>query len=371
MKVLLVAWKSLVEICREIQLLVLTVALPLVFLVITALTYNNDLLSTYQLVIRDPNGQAGIYQTAIENLVYPDGRAVFEVASSSQGDGVASDADLLQEHKATAVVNFRSSGEDIPDGVTIYGDALSTQYYRASALLENALIETAGKTAGYPQTVVFVDQSLAAQELESEFDLYAPGMITFGLLMIIPQTAMLVGREVRWGTLQRLSLTRLGAGKLLVGISLAQMVVAVLQVVIVVVSAVWMGFNQRGSLWLAILVGLVMSFSAIGQGLLVACFVQDDSQAANLGSTFAMVQVFLSGAFYQLPPLTVTSVAGHQIDAFDIFPATHGLRALQQVLSYGDSWREITFRLGVTLALSGLYFIVGVVVFRRLKMKGG
>ena len=116
------------------------------------------------------------------------------------------------------------------------------------------------------------------------------------------------------------------------------------------------------------LVGLALSFSAIGQGLLVACFVQDDSQAANLGSTFAMVQVFLSGAFYQLPPLTVFSLAGHQMDVFDIFPATHGFRALQQVLSYGDGLQEIAFRLGAILVLSISYFLVGVVVFRRLKM---
>lgn len=370
MKVLLVAWKSLVEMCREIQLLALTVALPLVFLVITALTYNNDLLNTYRVVIRDPHEQAGIYRVAIESLVYPDGRAVFEVTPHSLVDQGVSDADLLQTHKATVVVTFRSWGEGALDRVTIYGDALSTRFYRASSLLENMLIETAAKTVGYPPAVVFLDQSLAAQEPETEFDLYTPGMITFGLLMIIPQTAMLVGREVRWRTLQRLSLTGLSARELLGGISLAQMVVAALQVVIVVVAAVWMGFNQRGALALAILVGLALSFSAIGQGLLVACFVQDDSQAANLGSTFAMVQVFLSGSFYQLPPLTVFSMAGHQMDAFDIFPATHGFRALQQVLSYGDGWQEIAFRLGATLVLSGLYFLVGVVVFWRLKMKG-
>ena len=72
-----------------------------------------------------------------------------------------------------------------------------------------------------------------------------------------------------------------------------------------------------------------------GQGLVVACFVENDSQAANVGSTVSMLQVFLSGAFYQLSPLTMFVVAGHQIDLFDIFPATHGLLALQQVLVYG------------------------------------
>jgi ABC-2 type transport system permease protein len=147
------------------------------------------------------------------------------------------------------------------------------------------------------------------------------------------------------------------------------MVVAAAQVVIVTLAAVAMGFNNQGSLGLAILVGLAVSASAIGQGLLVACFVQDDSQAANVASTFSMIQVFLSGSFYQLPPLTVFTLAGHQIDVFDIFPATHGFRALQQVLTYGDGFQEISFRLAATLGLSLVYFAVGVVVFQRVKMR--
>ena len=135
-------------------------------------------------------------------------------------------------------------------------------------------------------------------------------------------------------------------------------------------AALAMGFNNQGSLGLAILVGLAVSASAIGQGLLVACFVQDDSQAANVGSTFSMIQVFVSGSFFQLPPLTIFSLAGHQIDAFDIFPATHGFRALQQVLTYGDGLPEIGFRLGATLLLSLVYFVIGAIVFKRLKMRG-
>jgi ABC-type multidrug transport system permease subunit len=118
-----------------------------------------------------------------------------------------------------------------------------------------------------------------------------------------------------------------------------------------------------------LVVGLAVSFSAVGQGLLVACFVENDSQAANVGSSVAMLQVFLSGAFYQMPPLTLFNLAGHQIDLFDVFPASHGFLALQQILSYGAGLGEIGFRLGATLVLSLLYFLLGVAVFRRLQMR--
>jgi ABC-type multidrug transport system permease subunit len=194
-------------------------------------------------------------------------------------------------------------------------------------------------------------------------------MIIFALMLIVPQTAMLVAREVRWDTLGRLRLTPMRAWDLLGGISLAQMIVAVFQVAAVFVCAVLIGFQNRGSLLTAILVGLAVSFSAIGQGLLVACFVENDSQAINVGSAVAMMQVWFSGSFYRLPPMTVFTLTGYRIDAFDIFPATHGLLALQQVLSYGAGLEEIAFRLGATVVLSLLYFGLGVAVFQRLKMR--
>jgi hypothetical protein len=82
-----------------------------------------------------------------------------------------------------------------------------------------------------------------------------------------------------------------------------------------------------------------------------------------------MLQVFLSGAFYRLPPLTLFTLAGYQIDLFDAFPATHGFLALQQVLTYGAGLREIAFRLGATLLLSAVYFYIGVFFFQRLQMR--
>jgi ABC-2 type transport system permease protein len=364
-RVLLVARKSLLEILREVQLLVLTVLMPLVFLVITVVTYTGELQGTYKIGVlaETPQGEAII--KILEQETYPDGQSVFQISRISEASALDT---LLNEGDETVILTI--TGNPGNTTATIYGDALSTRFYKASTILENSLLDYGRETAGQPDVIVITEQPLAPRGPKTEFDLYAPGMITFGLLMIIPQTAMLVAREDRWKTLERLRLTRLHAWEILGGISLAQMVVAVFQVVIVLAAAIALGFNNQGSLGLAILIGLAVSASAIGQGLFVACFVQDDSKAANVASTFAMVQVFLSGSFYALPPLTMFSIAGHQIDLFDIFPASHGFRALQQVLTYGDGFHEIAFRLGSTLVLSLVYFVLGVVIFKRVKLKG-
>jgi ABC-type multidrug transport system permease subunit len=383
MKVLLVARKHLTEILRELQLLFLELLLPLLFLGITAATYNARLLVTHPVLVSGPDPAGAPLLEALQAGHYADGRPVFEVTLTE--DPVAAEA-ALEDRSATAWVvlsgsegalegeqpptdGFGADGYPLPARVTIRGDALYPRFHRASTILTSAVYRYADRVSGRPEVVGTVTQPLAAGEPETEFDLYAPGMMMMALLMLIPQTAMLVGREIRWHTLRRLRLTRLRAWELLAGVSLAQLAVAVVQVLVMFLAALLMGFHNQGSLALALTVGLVVSLSAIGQGLIVACFVENDSQAANVGSTLTMLEVFVSGSFFQLPPLTLFTLAGHQIDLFDVFPATHGFMALQQVLSYGFGLREITFRLGATLLLSALYFLAGVAVFRRLQMR--
>ncbi len=370
MRVLLVARKSLLEILREWQLLVLVVLVPVAFVAIAAFAYGTPMLATQPILVVSADLQsAPAIAALIEELEarrYADGRPVFEITPSA--DLEAAEA-ALKERTATALLLITQQAAGSTPSITIKGDALYPRFHRASIILEAAVNGYADRVANRQEIIRLVEEPLVGASPQSEFDLYAPGMIVFALLLIIPQTAMLVGRELRWDTLRRLRLTPIHAGELLGGISLAQMAVAVVLVVVVLASALLMGFHNHGSLWVAMLVGLAISFSAIGLGLITACFVENDGQAINLGSTVSMIQVFLSGSFYQLPPLTVFTLAGHPIDLFDLFPATHGFLALQQVLSYGAGFSDIAFRLAATTILSILYFVVGVFVFQRLKMR--
>jgi ABC-2 type transport system permease protein len=364
MKTVLVARKNLLEVVREPKLLALVVLMPLAFLGILAIGYNVPMLVTHPLWVINATPAGEGLLADLESQRYADGRPVFAVTPTT--DAVAAET-ALKSGAATALLTIAETNDGL--NVTVRGDPLSLQFYRASLILDNTFYRTADQLAGRPEVVTVVEQPLFKDGPRSEFDLYAPGMIIFALLLIIPQTAMLVAREIRWNTLRRLRLTPMRAFDLLSGVGLAQIVVAVVMVVLIFLAALAFGFNNQGSLGLAIIVGLAVSFSAIGLGLLVACFVENDSQAINVGSTVTMIQVFLSGSFYQLPPQTVFTLASHQIDLFDIFPATHGFLALQQVLSYGVGLKEIAFRLGATLILSGLYFVAGVVVFQHLQMR--
>lgn len=365
MKTLVIARKFLLEIVREPMLVGLELALPLIFLILTKMMYNLPTQSTYSIWLSGSPSAIQAIEAELQTQQYPDGRPIFALTKTN--NPAAAEA-ALKDKSAAALLVAAADGS-----YTLRGDAISIAFYHASTLLENSLRRYALRQAGKPEILRLVESGLAqgnftAGSPQTLFDLYAPGMIVFAILLLIPQTAMLTARELRWRTLRRLRLARLKAWELLAGVSLSQMAVAVVQMLIIFPSAQWLGFHMRGSLLLAMIAGLTISFSAVGLGLIVACFVENDSQAANIGGVISMLQVFLSGAWFALPPMTVFSLAGHQIDLFDIFPATSGFLALQQTLTFGANLGQISFRLLFTLLLSAVYFIVGVYFFQRRQM---
>jgi len=363
-KALHITRKFLREILREPSMLALILLIPLAFLGIMAFAYSEPYQRTHALwVAVGDGGDSGLIQ-ALQAAQYPDGTPLFEVTPV---DDPQEAQQALKDRRIAAFVEVDTNGSL---ETKVHGDALNPHFYRLSVILDGILFQYADQIAARSSPLRIVETRYAPNGPSNEFDQYAPGMMVFTLLMLIPQTAMLVGREARWGTLRRLRLSRLRSWEFLLGVSLAQMAVAVILVLVVFLVALALGYQQNGSLPLAMGVSLMISLSAIGIGLIVGCFVENDSQAVNLGSTVTMLGIFISGAFFPVPSTTLFTLLGHSISLFDFLPATHGLLALQQVLNDGAALTHIAFRLSATLLLSLLYFVLGVIFFHRLKLRG-
>ncbi len=390
MKALAVARKSLLEWLREPQLLILVIFAPLAFLAATMASYGRPFLDTHTVLVVNQAAQGQALIERIKAQRYADQRPCFEVqelsaaAAGPRHDNLSANAlaaageQALQDQSAAVLIKIEPGTEKTALVVTLRGDALNGRYYEATTLLNSLIQEYADQLSGFEPAVKIVEEPAglppdgrAFSGPQHEYDLFVPGMIVFAILLLIPQTAMLLGREVRLGTLKRLRLSPLSAFELHAGIALAQIAVASLQVGVILACAAWMGFHNQGSLLLTMAISLVIAISAIGQGLAVACFSANDSQAVNYGSTVTMLEVFVSGAFFPMPAEALVSIAGHELTLFDLIPATSGMLMLQQVSSYGAGWHEIALRMGLTLGLSFIYLVLGVIVFNRLQMKRG
>ena len=358
-----VARKSLFEMLREPALLLFTLGMPGFFMLINFIGLGSSpKTATYAVwVIQDtPKVAALIDQLAAER--YADGRPAYALRMATDR-ALAEEA--LKDQRAAALLVFSedSSGQV---QITLRGDAVNMAFNKASVQLEAALAPQLESAQGKTQVLELVEHPLGLARPINDFDAYAPGMMVFAILLLIPQTAVLVGREMREGTLRRLELSLLSPAEWMGGISLAQMIVALVQVVVMFAAALALGFHNRGSLLLALLIGLALAFGSVGMGLVTACFIRNDTDALNTGSAVSMLQVFLSGAFFAMPAATVFVLIGHQVGIFDFLPATHAMLVLQQVLVGGAGFGAAAFRLGCTLLLSLVYFGLGVWIFGLL-----
>ena len=110
-------------------------------------------------------------------------------------------------------------------------------------------------------------------------------------------------------------------------------------------TAVGFGFRSQGPLWLALVVTVITSLSIIGIGLLVACFSKTVSQAfviANFPLGFLM---FLTGAAFPLPRLTLFTLFGRGFALPDLLPPTHAVVALNKIFTLGSGLQGVAFEL--------------------------
>ncbi len=367
MKALVVARKTLREMARDPKTLALVLLLPVAFVGLFALMGSAPRQPTYPIAVAAHGASGERLVRAIEAARYPDGRRVFDLRRVTEPSRV--DADL---RKGTVIALLTATGDGAsPPEVTLRGDAVNVRFIAGGTLLGTWIDRHVADETREPIRVRMTTQALVEPGPATDFDLSLPGCIVFAILITIAQTATLLGQERRTGTLQRLSLTRAGTTTVLAGVSLAQMAVCLAQVVLVFLAARLLGFHNRGSIGTGMLAVLVLGFSAIGLGFVVAAFVRNDSQASNVGGVVAMIQVFLSGAFFPMPSQTLFTAWNHEVGLYDVFPATHCYSALQQVLCFGSDLRQVAFRLVAAIVLSLGYVCVGALVFTRLQFGRG
>lgn len=364
MKALLLARRLTLELLREPKLAAVLLLLPLGFVLVAAASYQAPIVPTYPVLQMCADAVCHDVVAALAEERKADGRPAFEIQRAVDAEQAEA---ALRSGDAVMFVLTRVDA-DGSTGLAVRGDGARLEFSVASAVVERVYGAMADARDGRPR-VELTTAGLAPVEPHTVFDSAAPGLFVFAILMIIPWTAMVITREARQGTLRRLRLTRLSAFGYLGGVTLYMMVIALIQVAVVFLAALAAGFHSQGSSLVAVLAALLLALGGVGLGLVVASFTRNDSEAGNIGGAVMMVQVFLSGAMFPMPAGTLFILGGHEMGIWDVFPATHALTAMRQVLLYGASVSEVGFRLVAGLSLSALLFAAGVGLFHRLHMR--
>lgn len=387
MRLLAVFRKSLKEQRRDLLMLSLSLAFAPFFVFLYWLFFPSG-STTYGVLVlnHDIGAQTADGTTfaageqaiaALESVTYANGNPLLKV--SRVPDHPSAEARLRDREAAVlliipadfsqAIRAAREGRQPISTSVIAVGDLTNPYYSVAAVMALSALDKHIRDATGETRAVQFTEEPLGASAARSEFEIYVPGLLVFAVVMLVFLAAMTVTREVEAGTLRRLQLTRLSALDFLGGLSASLVLIGVAQVALTFLTAWALGFHSQGPLWVAVLVGVVTSFSIIGAGLVVACFARTVTQAF-LAASFPMVLfMFFSGAIYPLPRISLFTVAGRSIGLYDILPPTHAVVALNKVLTLGAGIGGVLYELTALLILSLVYFAIGVWLFQRTHLR--
>jgi ABC-2 type transport system permease protein len=256
--------------------------------------------------------------------------------------------DLLEDKKIDAALSFGADGMNIrmqePDSVRL---GKITDAVR-SAMAE--INPSAAMNISY----------IHGDGTDSAFDSmgYALlGVMSFFVVFLLSGVAFI--RERTTGTMERLMLTPISRASVMGGYTLGFGFFAALQSSIVIIFAEYvLRLHFEGSLLLAVLIMILLAFTAVAVGTLVSIFANSEFQVVQFIPVIIIPQIFFSGI---MPVDTFPYGLGKL--AF-IMPVYYGCAALKEVLKRGAGINDILFYLGI-LAL----FIIVLSVINTLALK--
>jgi ABC-2 type transport system permease protein len=194
------------------------------------------------------------------------------------------------------------------------------------------------------------------------FALMFPGItIMFVFFIVGVAGASLLGeREV--GTLRRLLASPIPRWSVIIGKTLAYMLLVCLQVIVLftVASAIFHMPLGRSPLGLALLT-IVLAFTATSMGLMIAAVARSAKQADNLGTVLGFVLAGIGGCI-AVGPNPLPRSAGFMGVLSRLTPHAHALEGYYQLMAEGVSLVTVLPEIGILLAM-GLVFS-GIAVWR-------
>ncbi len=194
----------------------------------------------------------------------------------------------------------------------------------------------------------------------TQIDFLAPGIIVFGLLIMIPTSARIMLRDKETGYLARLSTTPTRPWEFIMGYALCLLVIAVVQIIFFLIMGRLFGMDMTGSVGLAFGIYTLTAIASIGIGMVVASLAKTENQGEPLTWLFAMPLAGLSGVWFSMSfmPRYLQTIA-------NLFPYAHAVSASREVLIRGAGFAAVQTDVLVLAAWAAGAILLGILLYGR------
>ncbi|MCK4989301.1 MAG: ABC transporter permease [Bacteroidales bacterium] len=288
--------------------------------------------------------------------------------------------EMLRQKQAEVVVvipdNLTASVLDT-SGVTsttaqveLVGDVTQMEYIIGAVWTEELINQFVLETAGIHLPISWKETTLGHSGQRSMFELYVPGLLILSIIMIIFSTSAAIVREPETRTLERLKISRLTSMEFLVGISLVQIIIAILSLALALVTAVVLGYTLiPGTLGFILLISFLTSLSMISFSLIVAAMCRSIKEVAIIGTFPLFLLMFFTGAAFPISGGKLFSIGEFEVMLNDILSPKFAVEALNKVLIRDMEIRDTIPEMMALMLLTLLYFPVGTMAFKKRHMR--
>jgi ABC-2 type transport system permease protein len=247
----------------------------------------------------------------------------------------------------TAPVQFFTDGSEPTTGIQALANAsLIVQAKGAGLLSKDQLSEIALPISLQPR--IWYNPAMQSSIF------YLPGLVGLILQMLtVMLTAFAIVRERENGTIEQLNVTPLRRGELIVGKLIPYIIIAYVQVILILTTAVLIfSMPIRGNLLLLLaLTSLFLMFS-LGIGLLISTVSRTQFQAMQASFMILLPSILLSGFIF---PVESMPKLAQWISAF--IPLTYFLRIVRGIVVKGIGI-EYLWQDTVILAAMGVFTLI-------------
>jgi len=361
MRILALAIRSLKETYRDPLALGFLLGFPLVFMLLFGSIFSSDELPNFAVGVIDEDNtamsQAFVDQAlpmvpVLEITTYDDtGTALKDLKFGELNAYIVIPPGFGQQVSS----NWQGTQADI---------ALHMTYDESDLTISEQLISIINEvTRAFARVEVPVTVTAEPIYVETEInyiDFIGPGIIVFGILIIIPTAARTMVSDKEKGMLARLLTTPAHPTDFILGYSVSLILIAAAQILIIMLAAWLFGLNIIGNPFLAFLVFLLTSICCIGIGMVVASVTRTENQAEPLCWLFAMPLAAISGCWFsiEMMPSYLRAVAY-------AFPFAHTIDAARAILIRGVGLEAVGYDVLFLAGWAVAIFAIGIILFRR------
>ena len=229
-------------------------------------------------------------------------------------------------------------------------------------LFQQALVDTIfGQNTPEMNLPIQLGSELVETDKKTTFDYFVPGLFAFASIFLTMTIAQGITDEKEKGILKRIYLTPVKSEEIMIGITIANVITALIQTALVLLMAFLMGYRPEGGILFAFLLISVFSLSCIGFGLIAGAISKNSGMATGISFMIIIPQMFL-GTFVSLGSSTIIN---------KMVPSYYVTDALTSLLLRGApaSSGAVLLDLGILMIYSIVVFVIGIFAFNKISKK--